>query len=120
MSGRISLRFAILGSMDAKGSSSHHRQRRPIVRVPLLVALVLVSQAAEQAAALARDLRRVEAQVLAFRHLDGDRPEVLEPGRAAEGAAADADAADQSSLVTGSHLHHLHPHRKTARKIAYQ
>ena len=53
--------------------------RRPIVRVPLLVTLVLVGQAAEQTTALAGDLGGVEAQVLALGHLDRDRPEVLEP-----------------------------------------
>src|SRR3954452_15675437 len=90
----------------------------PVVRGPVLVLIVLVGEAAEEPPALPGDLRRIQAEVLSLGHLDGDRPEILEPGRAAEGAAADADAADQPRFVARSNLHHLHPHGKPARQVA--
>src|SRR5437764_10196912 len=53
----------------------------------------LVAQAALQASAQPRELRRVEAQLLLLRHLDRDRLEGLQERRAAERPAAGAVAA---------------------------
>src|SRR5277367_657180 len=50
----------------------------------------LVAEAAFQASAQARELRRVEAQVLLLRHLDRDRLERLQERRAAQRTTARA------------------------------
>src|SRR5687767_12743799 len=110
MSGRISLRLLMPSS--ARGL----RLRRSV----LAVVVVLVGEAAQQPAALPGDLRGVEAQVLPLGHADRDRPELLEPGRAAQGLAADPDPAQQAGLVPGSHLHHPHLGGEALPQLAHQ
>src|SRR4030042_898915 len=57
-------------------------------RLPAGVRIVLVDQAAHQPPADPGELRRVERQLLVLRHLDRDRLEVAQEGRAAELPAA--------------------------------
>src|SRR6185436_16040477 len=57
------------------------------------VRLVLVAEAALEAPAHPRELRRVERQALLLRHLDRDRLELLQPRRAAQLPPAGPDAA---------------------------
>src|SRR5260370_28490056 len=78
----------------------------------------LVTQAALQAAALPRQLRRVQAEVLLFRHLDRDGLERAQPGRAAERTAAGAVAAEHLRLVADADLPHLDPHVELRGQIA--
>src|SRR4051794_25345922 len=73
----------------------------------LEIRLVLVAQAALQAAAHAGKLRRVERETLLLRHLHGNRLELAQPRRAAELAPAWADAADELRLVARADLLHL-------------
>src|SRR5215510_14647304 len=67
----------------------------------------LVPQAALQAAAQARQLRRIETEVLLLRHLDRDRLEGLKKRGAAERTAAGAVAADYLGFVADAALAHL-------------
>src|SRR5262245_7004693 len=67
----------------------------------------LVPQAALQAAAQPRQLRRVETEVLLLRHLDRDWLEGLQEGRAAQRPAAGAVAADHLGFVADADLAHL-------------
>ena len=75
--------------------------------VELLIGLRLVFEAAHEPAAHARDLARVEGQVLLLGHLDGDGHEVGQPGVAAQGPAAAAVAAEDLGLVADAHLAQL-------------
>src|SRR5439155_28978 len=59
--------------------------RRHAVR-GLAVARELVGEAAHEPPAGAGDLAGIERELLVARHLERDRMELLEPGRAAEGA----------------------------------
>ena len=71
------------------------------------VLLLLVLEAAHEAAAQSRDLRRVEGQVLLLGHADGDR---IVPGReqrAAQAPAARAQPADHPRLFARAHLPQL-------------
>src|SRR6185503_13280857 len=80
----------------------------------------LVAQAALQASALSRQLGRVETELLLLGHPDRDRLEGAQPGRAAEGAAARAVAAEHLGLVAHTDLPHLDPHAEVRREIAHQ
>src|ERR1019366_2556646 len=93
-------------------SGSGRRGARPVAPVAhpargLDPALELVSDAAFQAPALARELRGVRGEALHLGHLDGHGMEALEPGRAAEREAARADAADQLRFVPDPDRLHL-------------
>src|SRR5690606_13328731 len=81
------------------------------------VEIVLVGQAAEEPAAAARHLARVQREVLILRHFDRDRDEVPEEARAAELAAADADAADELRLVAGADLLQLDAGLESRREL---
>src|SRR5262245_46563894 len=59
----------------------------------------LVAEAAFQSSAEAGELRRIQAQVLLLRHLDGDRLERMQERRAAQRTSARAVAADQLRFV---------------------
>src|SRR5258708_16958452 len=78
----------------------------------------LVAQAALQAAALPRELRRIEAEVLLLGHLDRHGLERAQPGGAAERPAAGAVAAEHLRLVADADLAHLDPHAKVPGQIA--
>src|SRR5689334_6759869 len=54
----------------------------------------LVAQAALETAALSRQLRRIQAELLLLRHLDRHRLERGQPGRAAQRSAAGPVAAE--------------------------
>src|SRR5262249_48964641 len=69
----------------------------------------LVAQAAFQAAAESRQLRRIQAQVLLLRHLVRDRLEGLQERRAAQRTPAGAVAADHLGFVADADLAHLDP-----------
>ena len=90
------------GALSVRGA--HHAARLGGQAVQILVALLLVGQAAHQAAAGAGDLGRVQAQALLLGHLDGDRLEVLQKAAAAEHLPADADAAQHFALVPHTDL----------------
>src|SRR5260221_6815929 len=64
----------------------------------------LVAQAALQTAALPRELRGVEAEILLLRHLDRDRLERPQPRRAAEPPAAATVDAEPLRLVADADL----------------
>src|SRR5881392_2519933 len=70
----------------------------------------LVAQAAFQPAALAGELRRIETELLLLGHLDRDRLERAQPGRAAERAAARTVAAEHLGFVADADLSHLDAH----------
>src|SRR6185436_16921503 len=80
----------------------------------------LVAQAALQAPAQPRQLRRVEAQVLLLGHLDRDRLERLQEGRAAERTAAGAVAAVHLRLVADADLAHFDSRPELGRQLAHQ
>jgi len=78
---------------------------------------VLVDQAAHQPPADPGELRRVERQLLVFRHLDRDRLEVAQEGRAAQLLAARADAANRARLVAHPDLAHLDARAEFVRQV---
>src|SRR5690349_7520485 len=80
----------------------------------------LIAQAALQAAAESRELRRIEAQVLLLGHFDRDRLERLQERRAADRTAARAVAADDLRLVAHADLPHLDSGAELARELPDQ
>src|SRR5258708_28851681 len=80
----------------------------------------LVAEAALQPAALPRELRGIQAQVLLLRHLDRHRLERAEPCGTAERTAAGAVAAEHLRLVADADLAHLHPHAEVLGQIPHQ
>ena len=80
----------------------------------------LVAQAALQPAAQARQLRRVEAQLLLLRHLDRHRLERRQKRRAAERTAARAVAADHLRFVAHADLPHLDARAELRRELAHE
>src|SRR5579864_7319819 len=77
----------------------------------------LVAETTLEPAAQTRKLRRVQAEILLFGHLDGDRLKRLEERRATEGAAAGAVPADQLGLVPHTDLAHLDSRAKLGREL---
>src|SRR5581483_6058886 len=86
----------------------------------LLVDILFVYETTLERAALTRHLRRVEHQALILGHLDRDRHERRQPRRAAQLAAARADAADQLGLVARADLPHLDARVQPLREILDQ
>src|SRR5262249_14812106 len=80
----------------------------------------LVGQAAHEAPAGARDLARVQGQVLLARHLERDRVEALHPRRAAERAPAGTAAVDAFRLVADADLPQLDARLEAAREVLHQ
>src|SRR5437868_435404 len=80
----------------------------------------LVAQAALQAPAQPRELRRVEAQLLLLHHLDRDRLEGLQERRAAERPAAGAVAAVHLRFVADADLPHLDPRAELRGELAHE
>src|SRR5262245_63893186 len=80
----------------------------------------LVPQAALQPTALARQLRRIEAQLLLLRHLDGDRLERPQPRGAAERTAARPVPAQPLGLVADADLPHPDAQAERRREIAHE
>src|SRR5262249_4383234 len=91
-------------SLD-RGDLRAHRGQRPL---QLGIGLELVAEAALQSTAHPGELGGVEGQALLLGHLHPHRLELLQPRRAAELAAARADAARRLRLVTGTDGLHLH------------
>src|SRR5262249_21047998 len=77
----------------------------------------LVAQAAFQAAAEARQLRRIQAQILLLRHLDRDGFERRQEGGAAKGAAAGAVATEHLRFIAHAYLPHLDSRMKLCRQF---
>src|SRR5262245_58267951 len=91
----------------------------PSVRDPFGVRQ-LVPQTALQAAAEARQLGGVQAELLLLRHLDRHGFERREERRAAERTAARPVAADHLRLVADADLPHLDTHAELAGQFAHQ
>ena len=81
------------------------RTRRDLAQ--LSVDLMLVFEAAHQTATGTRDLGRVEREILLLCHVDGNRLEVIQKGRAAQRAAADTQTTEHLSLVAHTDLAQL-------------
>src|SRR6266436_316165 len=77
------------------------------VLAQLVVGGELVEQTAFEPAAVAEEAAVRERHVLGLGHLDGDRIEILEVGRAAELTAARSDAVHELGGVAGADLPHL-------------
>ena len=70
----------------------------------VFVGILLIFQAAHQAAAGAGNLGGIQGQILGLGHFDGHRLEVLQEAGTAEGPAADTQAAHHLSLVPDADL----------------
>ena len=81
------------------------------------VAVVLIFQAAHEAPADARNLCRVEREVLLLCHADGDGNKVAEEGRTAERPPAASHAAHHLRLVAHADLTQLDARAEHARKL---
>ena len=88
--------------------------------VEISVGLRLVLQAAHQPPAAARDLRRVEGQVLVLCHFDRNRREFAQPGVAAQRPAAAPDAAEQLRLVADADLPELDARAENAGQVLHE
>src|SRR5207342_3462536 len=66
------------------------------------------------------DLARVERQLLLARHLERDRVEALEPGRAAERTPAWTAAVETLGLVADADLPQLDPAVEARRQVLHQ
>src|SRR5947199_8992784 len=86
----------------------------------LHVEIVLVAEAAQQPAAPAGDLRRVEREVLVLGERQTHGPELGQPARAAELPPAPADAVEALGFVPRADLAQLDPRVEQARQIAHQ
>ena len=86
----------------------------------VLIGVLLVLQAAHQTAASAGNLGGIQAQVLGLGHLDGDGHEPIQKLGAAEGPAADAQAADHLSLVPDADLPQFDPGPEHRCQVPYQ
>src|SRR5256884_4384910 len=86
----------------------------------LHVEVVLVAEAAEQAPAAARDLRRVERQVLILGERQAYGPELRQPARAAVLAAAPAHAVEPFGFVARPDLAQLDARVEQARQVPHQ
>ena len=73
----------------------------------VLIGVLLVFEAAHEAAAGAGDLGWVQAEVLRLGHLDGHGDKIVQKLRAAEGPAADAETAEHLCLVAHADLPQL-------------
>jgi hypothetical protein len=81
---------------------------------------MLILEAAEQAAAPARDLGRVEREVLVFGQAEINGRQLLEPGGAAVFPAAATDAGQPGCLVPHADLPQLNPGAEQRSEIAHQ
>src|SRR6266446_2966872 len=106
------------------GSAARRIRAMPAVGAAAMLYAVavrqLVAQAALEASALAGELRRVEAELLLLRHLDRHRLERVEPGRAAERAAAGPVAAEHFRRVAHADLAHLDADVEVPGQVAHQ
>ena len=86
----------------------------------VLIDILLIFQAAHQPPAGAGDLGGVQAEVLGLGHFDGHRQEAVQELGAAEGPAADAQAADHLGLVPHADLPQLDPGPEHAGQVPHQ
>src|SRR5690606_22224999 len=99
----------------------HHRLALAWELAPRVeIRLVLVREAAHQAAAAPRDLGGVEREPLVLRELQAHGLELPQPRRAAELAPAPPDAAEQRRLVADADLSQLDPGAEGACQITDQ
>ncbi len=80
----------------------------------------LVPEAALQAAAQSGQPRGIQAEILLLGHLDRHRLERVQPGRAAQRAAAGAVSAEHLRFVARADLPHLDARVKLGRELADQ
>ena len=86
----------------------------------LVVHVELVGEAAEQASAVARDLHRVQREVLLLGHLDRHGAQAVGDRVAAEGPAAHAHPAHHPGLVAHPDLAQLDAHLEGRDQVAHQ
>ena len=84
------------------------------------IGFILIFQAAHQAAAHARNFRRVERQILILRHIDRNRMEVLQIRAAAQLTPASAQTADHLRFVAHADLPQLDARAEHAGQILDQ
>jgi len=97
-------------------------QHPPLLGEPLArlhVEIVLVAEAAQQPPAAARDLRRVERQVLILGERQAHRAQLRQPARAAVLATAPAHAVEPLRLVPRADLPQLDARVEQAREVAH-
>src|SRR6266536_1677434 len=90
------------------------------VLAQLVVGGEFVEQTALEPTAVAEEPAVRERHVLGLGHLDGDRVEVLEIGRAAELAAARADAVHELGGIAGADLPHLDAGVELVREVPHE
>ena len=86
----------------------------------VLIGVLLVFQAAHEAAAGTGDLRGIQAQVLGLGHFDGHGLELVEKALAAEGLAADAQPPQHFRLVAHADLAQLDAGVEHAGQVPHQ
>jgi hypothetical protein len=84
------------------------------------VEVMLVPEAAEQAATPAGNLRRVERQMLILGQGEAHRAQLWQPTGAAVLAAAAADAIEALGLVARADLPQVDPRAEQGRELAHQ
>jgi hypothetical protein len=92
--------------------------RRPPPAIGILIDLV--SQTAHQPPAETRNLRRIEAQILPFRHPNRDRVETVHEGGTAQTATARPEAATDPRTISDPERPHFNPTPVAAPEFAQQ
>ena len=86
----------------------------------VLIGVLLILQAAHQPPAGAGNLGGIQRQVLGLGHLDGDRLELVQELRAAEGPSTDAQTAQHLGLVPHADLTQLNAGMDGTGQVLYQ
>ena len=88
--------------------------------VEVLIGFLLIFETAHETAAGAGNLGGIQAQILGFGHLDGNRLEVIQELGAAEGPSADAQTAHHAGLVPDADLPQFDAGAENGGQILYQ
>ena len=116
----VSLKMFTLTTFSRPCAVRRVRPSRGEPAARLDVALVLVHQAAHEASAAPRDLRRVQGEALVLGELQAYRLELREPRRAAQLAPAPPHAPQQRGLVAHADLLQFDTGAEGARQVAHE
>src|SRR4051812_38108688 len=120
---RVSVMARRAGATPPRAAAGRGRAMAAVGAAAVLDAIAVgqfIAEAAFQAAALPRELRGVQAELLLLGHLDRDRLERRQERRAAERPSARTVAAEHLGLVAHADLAHLDADVEVAGEVAHQ
>ena len=98
----------------------HHRTLLGAMALEFLIGIGLVAKAAHEATAQARNLLRVQRQILVFRHANRHRIELAAQASAAQLLAAVPETADDARFVAHADLTHVDSNMEFRSERAYE